>query len=233
MQIVLNHVTRMTTGSRICVAGLESGTLRHIRPITRRTHLLTRTLLRSNGGPFGPGALVDVGAARHEPHPPETEDYWVDRDAARRVRDLDAGEYWDVLSRVSVATVGEAFGGALAEIRPGKFAVPAGQGVRSLGVVRLHDPELHVRWDNLYLHADVDGGEARLRVTDVRFYDPDHKAIKRGVVTDVNGRLAHDEPVLTMVGLARAMPDEQSGLSLHWVQVNGLCLAERAVSDVP
>jgi hypothetical protein len=233
MQIVLNHVTRMTTQSRICVAGIEPRSAVHVRPITPRSHLLTRSLLRENGGPFGPGALVDLGDARHDPHPPESEDHWIDRDAVRRIRDLGDDEYWDLLDRASVGSVRAAFGEVMEEIRPGKFAVPRGRGSRSLGVVDLDRAELHIRFDNLYLHADVDDREARLRVTDVRFYEPDHETVKRDVVSDVSDRLRDGEPLLTMVGLARAMPDPQSGRDLHWLQINGLCLQGKAASDVP
>ena len=62
MQIVINHVTRMDP-PRICVAGIEPDRLRHIRPVTPPTDLITRRLLREHDGPFGPGALVDTTTA--------------------------------------------------------------------------------------------------------------------------------------------------------------------------
>jgi hypothetical protein len=36
-----------------------------------------------------------------------------------------------------------------------------------------------------------------------------------------------------MLGLARALYDEDAGECLHWVQCNGLCLADQAVADLP
>ena len=128
MRIVVNHVTRMT-GSRICVAGIDTVTYRHVRPVTGPRNPLTRELLRDNGGPFGAGALVDIG-------------------------------------------------------------------------------------------------------TDVRFYTAD-LAIKRDVVKDVNRRLATGTRVYAMLGLARAIRDEAAGQDLHWLMANGLCLADRAVGDLP
>jgi hypothetical protein len=41
------------TGSRICVAGIDTKTYRHVRPVTPPSDPLTRALLRENGGPFG------------------------------------------------------------------------------------------------------------------------------------------------------------------------------------
>lgn len=73
---------------------------------------------------------------------------------------------------------------------------------------------------------------AELRVTDVRFYETDHKTVKHAFVDDVNRRLAASERVYAMLGLARAMHDDDGG-NVHWLMANGLCLADRAVSDVP
>lgn len=73
MQVVINHVTRMSS-PRICVAGVDRATSEHVRPTTGRSDPITRDLLRENGGPFGMGALVDLGSVTAEPSPPETED---------------------------------------------------------------------------------------------------------------------------------------------------------------
>jgi hypothetical protein len=63
VQIVVNHLTRMR-GERICVAGIDMQTGEHVRPTTSAAAPLTRRLLRSNGGPFEVGAVVDLGSAR-------------------------------------------------------------------------------------------------------------------------------------------------------------------------
>jgi hypothetical protein len=92
MRIIVNHVTRMT-GSRICVAGLDAATLQHIRPVTPATDLITRTLLRENGGPFGAGALVDLGGVVACPNAPETEDHRFATVQARHIEDLSDDVY--------------------------------------------------------------------------------------------------------------------------------------------
>lgn len=233
MQIILNHVTRMGT-SRICVAGVDPASLSHIRPVTDHNHQLTRALLREHGGPFRPGALVDVGTATPSPTPPQTEDYRIARAHARRIRDLDHGEYWDILSSISVPSFAEAFGPSIVSPFPNKLAVPPDSGWRSLAVMQFNQVELHVQQDRLYLHAeDVNGVAARLRVTDVRFYEPDHQTLRMNVVEDTRRRLADGEPLRTMVGLTRASARGEDEQKLHWVQVNGLCLLQSPVPDVP
>jgi len=136
LQIIVNHVTRMTS-PRICVAGVNAETFDHVRPTTPATDLITRTLLRENAGPFGVGALVDLGPVRAKPSAPETEDHLFATANARGVEDLTDDEYLEVLQNVSAPTIQDAFGPELERVNPGKYAVAAGAGTRSLAVVRL------------------------------------------------------------------------------------------------
>ena len=103
-----------------------------------------------------------------------------------------------LLDKVSDDDIPSAFGADLVEVRPRKLAVPAGRGSRSLAVVPLLDPELRIKFGNLYLKLDRPSPPAELRVTDVRFYEADHKTIKRAVVEDVNRRMAARERVYAM-----------------------------------
>lgn len=232
MQIIVNHVTRMTSGSRICVAGIDAATLQHVRPVTPPTDPIMRMLLRENGGPFGAGALVDLGSVVACPNAPETEDHRFATSQARRVEDLRDDAYLELLDQVSDNDVATAFGADLVEVRPRKLAIPAGRGTRSLAVVPVLHPELHVKFGKLYLKLDPPNLPAELRVTDVRFYEADHRTVKSAVVNDVNRRMAAGERVHAMLGLARAMHDADAG-NVHWLMANGLCLADRAVGDTP
>jgi hypothetical protein len=220
------------TGSRICVAGIDTTTYRHVRPVTPRGEVLTRTLLRENGGPFGAGAIVDIGSVAARPNAPETEDHEFDMTSATRVGDVGEDAYLELLGAIGEAGIEAAFGSALVEVRPGKFAVPAGCGERSLAVVPVSGPELRLRSDKLYLRLNGSAASADLRVTDVRFYTAD-LTIRRDVVDDVNRRLATGTRAYAMVGLARAIRDHSTKQDLHWLMANGLCLADRAVGDVP
>lgn len=226
VRIVINHLTRMS-GERICVAGIDPRTLKHIRPVTPPDDLMTRRMLRSNGGPFGIGAVIEMGALRACPSPPETEDHRYATSQASWREDLDGDAYLDLLERVSDTDAATAFGSSLQEIRPSKFAVPAGRGDRSLAVVPASGARLSIEFKKLYLHL----GPATLRVTDVRFYRPD-LTVRGTVVKDVNRRLRLGTPAYAMLGLARAIDDEAAGL-VHWLMANGICLADHPARETP
>jgi hypothetical protein len=84
MRIVVNHVTRMTA-PRICVAGVDPKALEDVRPTTTANNPITRELPREEGGPFGIGAVVELGSTQRVSTPPETEDHKVqDRECATR-----------------------------------------------------------------------------------------------------------------------------------------------------
>src|ERR1700677_1085429 len=123
------------TGPRICVAGIDTATYRHVRPVTPPGDLLTRVLLRENGGPFGAGALVNIGSVAACPNAPEMEDHEFDMTCAKRVSDVGEAAYLELLGVIGEADIQAAFGSELVEVRPRKFAVPADRGERSLAVV--------------------------------------------------------------------------------------------------
>jgi hypothetical protein len=232
MRIVVNHLTRMHTKSRICIAGVDPATFEHVRPVTPSNELLTRELLRENGGPFGVGALIELGEVEPRPNPPETEDHSFTLSQARAVEDLESDVYLELLREIGVEDLSAGFGGELYEVRPGKFAVPAGEGQRSLAVMKLEQGELRTAFGNLYLDLDEPHEHAVVRVTDVRFYEPDHQTVKRSVVEDVNARLASGVEAHLMLGLARPLTDAEAG-EVQWLMANGLCLADKPVGDEP
>jgi hypothetical protein len=191
MQIVLNHVTRMRT-PRICVAGIEPESLMHVRPTTPKTDLITRHLLRAEGGPFGPGALVDLGDVAPEGERPEVEDHRFATKQVRHIEDLTDEEYLAILDSVARGSIEAAFGSDLREIRATKFAMPAGCGERSLAVLSVEAARLRVEWGKLYLYLGAGNTEAKLQVTDVRFYDPDDFSLRPRLVAGVNQRLSRE-----------------------------------------
>jgi hypothetical protein len=232
--IVVNHVTRMAA-PRICVAGIDPKTLEHVRPTTPQTDLVTRTLLREEGGPFGMGAVVDLGEVVPGPSPPETEDHSFKTAAARHVDDMAGDEFLELLDRVSEPDLASALGPALERVG-WKYAVQRGRGELSLAVVRArHRPELSVddRYGKLQLRLDDVDPPTYLPVTDVRFFEKDHETIKTRVVQDVRRRLDHGVDAFLMVGLARAYRATNDDRERHWLQLNGLCLADDPTGDVP
>ena len=70
MRIIVTDLTRMREG-HICVAGIDLTTGERARPVGER---LGAALLRTNGGPFDVGAIVELGPCRPAGSAPEVED---------------------------------------------------------------------------------------------------------------------------------------------------------------
>jgi hypothetical protein len=73
---------------------------------------------------------------------------------------------------------------------------------------------------------------ADLPVNDIRFFKDD-QTVKRGAVEDVNRRLRRGVEAFLMLGLTRQWSKPGETHERHWLQLNGLCLADRPVGDVP
>jgi hypothetical protein len=222
------------TGSRICVAGIDTATYRHVRPVTPPGDLLTRVLLREKGGPFGAGALVDVGSVVACPSAPEMEDHAFDMMRARRVSDVDETAYLELLTVMRAADLGSAFGSELERVGR-TYAVEPGNGGSSLAVLRAESrPVLEVNgFGELRLWYNDAEPPAYLSVKDVRFFEDDNETIKRRAVEDVNRRLRRGVDAFLMLGLTRPWLKPGETHERHWLQLNGLCLADRAVGDLP
>ena len=222
---------------RICIAGLDSDTGVHIRPTTPRDDLITRELLRENGGPLTFGTEVELGEVYPAGSPPEMEDHQFETEALRHVRDLSGDEFLELLEQAQSENLEDAFGPALTRRTPWKYAVDAGEGTASLAVVRCQSapsldidttfgPKLQLTW------RDPEP-QTYLPVTDLRFYDADQKTIKEQVVTDVAVRLGMGVGCLVMLGLARPWLRPGDDAERHWLQLNGLVLEDSPVGDLP
>jgi len=234
MRIVVNHITRMSVPP-ICVAGINADTLGHVRPTTPSTDPITRRLLRHEGGAFRIGAVVDLGSVRSEPSPPETEDHRFETARVRHVTDLQHDEFLALLDGVSSDTLEEGFGPELERVG-WKYAVEAGQGLRSLAVIKARrrlSLEIDSRYGRLQVRLNDVQPPTYLPVTDVRFFEPDHTTVRRDVVDDVAHRLRSGVNVFLMLGLARPFQASGDDRDRHWLQLNGLVLADRPVGDVP
>ena len=204
-------------------------------PTTPAYDPITRPLLRGEGGVFRIGSVVDLGAVTPEPTPPENEDHRFRTDRARHVEDLSAKEFVGVLEEVAAPDLEEAFGPALERVR-WKYAVEPGHGERSLAVVKARSqPRLEIddRYGNLQLRFDDPEPPTYLRVTDIRFYEPDQSTIRQPIVDDVAARLRSGVDTFLMLGLGRAHQVSNDDRERHWLQLNGLVLVDRPVGDVP
>lgn len=233
MRFVVSHLTRMDA-PRICVAGIEHDTGQHVRPTTGRTNPLTRRLLAEEHGPFALGALVDLGEVSPNPGPPEMEDhlFWPDR--AQIVGRLSPNRYLELLRSNASHSLRAIFGKQL-ERHSWSYAVEKGCGKTSLGILQVkRKPDIQIdRYGKLRLRLPLPGRPAYLPVTDLRFVETDHQTIKADVVDDVRTRMKRDVEVLLMLGLARAFLKEGDDRERHWLQVNGICMADRPLGDRP
>ncbi len=222
------------TGSRICVAGIETATYRHVRPVTLPGDPLTRVLLRENGGPFGAGALVDIGRVVAVPNAPEMEDHRFDVTRAKRVGDIAGETYLELLGAIERRDIRAAFGPELERVGR-TYAVEPGCGSRSLAVLRAkRRPAFEINeYGELRLWYNDVEPPAYLSVKDVRLFEDDQKTIKTSVVDDISRRLRRGVEVFLMLGLTRPWLKPGESHERHWLQLNGICLADRAVGDVP
>lgn len=233
MEVVINHLTRMR-GERICVAGVDWDTASHVRPVTTAGDPLTRRLLRSRGGLFEIGALVDLGEVTAVGEAPEVEDHRFSPQDAQYVRTLTPGDYLRLLDIMSSSSLEEGFGPDLERVGRWKYAVPTGKGERSLVVVRANSrcrisvDDKFERPKVSFKFANVDP-PAFVPVTDLRFFY-DQAVIRHEVVTDVDRRLRRGTDAFIMFGLGRPWDDDPDH---HWLQVNGICLADKPLGDSP
>jgi hypothetical protein len=225
-RIVINHLTRRLS-PRICVAGIETETETHLRPVTIPEEPLTRDLLVQVGGPLQVGATLELGPTRAQPEPPEIEDHLVDPSRMSNEGLLGADEYLDLIDRVSHRSLHSAFGMAL-QRRGRSFAVDAGKGKCSLACVRPRkQPTLEVDgFGKLRLVLNDTLDTAYIGVTDLRFYEEDQHTVCSEVFADVHRRILRGVGVWIMFGLARAWQADSDDTERHWLQVNGICLED-------
>jgi len=234
MQIVVNHVTRMSA-PRICVAGIDQERLEHVRPTTPPSDAITRALLREQGGPFGMAAVVELGHTRPAATAPEVEDHQFETAQAHHIEDMHGDEFLDLLDVVSAPDLAAAFGPDLKRVG-WKYALDAGRGRCSLAVLRA-EQRLHIEVDERYGRLQVRFDDVEpptyLPVTDIRFYEPDQKTIRTSVVENVRARLRRDVDAFLMLGVARAYRARDDDRERHWLQLNGICLADRPTGKTP
>ena len=218
---------------RICVAGIDTENWTHVRPVTPRDDLLTRALLAEEGGPLAVGAIVDIGEPTPVPSPPETEDHEISTADIDFVRMAEGSTYLDVLANMADADLETAFGSDL-DRHGWTYTVDVDAGKCSLAVVKAQRrPSIEVdKYDKLTLRFNDPEKPAYLRVTDVRFAEPDHETIKKEAVLDVDRRLKRGVGVFVMFGLSRPFGPGGSE-ELHWLQVNGLCLEDKPIGADP
>src|ERR1700686_2756618 len=213
VQIVVNHLTRMTKGY-ICVGGVDVETGNHIRPVLGRR--LTAELLTMKGGMFEIGARVDLGHVTDVGHPPETEDHAFDP-AEAAIRDyLPPAEFWRLLLEKAENSLATIFGPALTQ-RRSSCTVELGQGAGSLGVLRPESASIEVNnFGKLRLLMSDRQFNVDLSLADLRLYDGNYEP-DEGLVADISARIGRGVPTLVSVGLTRAWRKSNDTTERHWL----------------
>lgn len=221
---------------RICVAGVDLESKKHVRPVVGRGAQLDRRLLVDADGPLELGAVIELRTAKARPDRPEVEDVQVDpSDLVKRER-LDGEEYMSLIDQVSETDLESAFGPDLLR-REWKYAVDVGEGMCSLGCVRAQRrPALEIsdKYERrLQLRFNDAARPAYVPVNDLRFYEADHRTLKRAPIEDAQARLRRGVGVWIMFGLARPFRARGDDEERHWLQVNGLCLEDSPLGSLP
>ena len=226
MRIIVNHLTRMQPGY-ICVAGVDTSTMRHVRPVLRYGRLTT-DLLKPNGGPLDIGSVVDLGPTTCAGRAPELEDHRFEPTRARWLFDAEPGDYWDLLDEIARKDLEEIFGPAL-ELWDDSGTVEVGEGRASLGCLKPEEqPWLYadhrgtVRMVLHHLMPSVD-----LAVADLRLYERDHRTPRQDLVADIQSRLKTGVETILSVGLTRPWRKRGDDVERHWLQVNNIHLRDR------
>jgi hypothetical protein len=228
MVITISHLTRMRP-PYICAAGLYDKYA--VRAVTAGQ--LHKRLLRSNGGPFAIGAVVDLGVVKDVGSPPELEDCSFNPASAKYVAMEDGRTFWKRLEQVAQPTLDSIFGDDLVKRGRWSCAVNPGCGAASLGCLKVFGtPQISIR--GLDSHVMRSGlrlaitdpffGKLDLGITDVRFFEEDFITVNETVVESAQTRIDSGVRLLLSVGLTRATvpPDNP----VHWLQVNNLHLED-------
>lgn len=191
-------------------------------------------MLKSNGGPFDVGVVVDLGHVTPEGVAPEVEDHRFSQRQARFIEQMDSTEFWGLLAQVSEGRLRSIFGPELKR-QGGGAATDEGCGEASLGcLVPFKAPQILVDdWGRLRMNVeDAEFQPFNLSVTDVRFYGDDLATVDHSIVHRVQRRIDGGVPLLLSVGLTRPWQKPGDSVRRHWLQVNNLHFEDSPIGDV-
>lgn len=221
MRIVVNHLTRMEAGY-ICVAGWDWERGAHVRPVTEGKRLETY-LLRSQGGPFELGAILELKGVRYVGRAPEVEDHDFQPPLVRHLGRLEGPRFWKLLNACARTSLVDIFGDDL-EIDGRGCTVEVGGGKASLGCLLLcARPQLKINQFGR-LRMGITDGElfVELSVTDIRLYEDDHKTPIAGKVEALRKKIAAGVDLIVGVGLTRPFRKQDGCDPRHYLQVTNV-----------
>jgi len=220
--VVITDLTRMKP-PRVCVGGYFLDEKTCVRPVIPHEGI-TEEFLFSNGAlVIKPFAVVEFDFIRHIPDPPHTEDWEIDPDYHRLIREqLLKDEQKEFLKRLveKDQSISMIFGSNLHRDN-GTPYVLYGEGERSLGTIRPKDvqyvkyaPNSSGKWDYriTFIGHDEGNDAFNLPITDLAYrnYCDHERSVKRvdpkAITLHLKTRFNHMETYFR-VGLARRFPN--------------------------
>ena len=161
------------------------------------------------------------------------EDRQFNPEVAKATRHLGPSEFWQRLKASQSTHFREIFGDEFYQPASGNAALPEGSGTGSLGFIApVTEPKLTIRdyQNGPRLRIQVTDGELDLdaAVTDIRFFSTEGEPRKE-TVQSVNGRIQAGAECVLSVGVGHPYPPSEPQ---HWLQVNGIHLADDPLWDV-
>ncbi len=159
--------------------------------------------------------------------PPEVEDCLFDPTESSADEKMQAPNFWSLLRDVAQHGLEELFGSAL-ERQSSTFAVAVDTGNASLGcLIPPKSLKLEVNaYDKVRLSMGAGQDTVNLPVTDLRFYEHDHKTPRRNKVQELNRRIRAGVGTILSVGLTRRWLKPGDSTPKHWLQVNNIHLED-------
>jgi hypothetical protein len=220
MRLLVTDFTRMAAG-HICVAGIDFDTGRTVRPVLDGR--LPASLASTKGGRFDIRRIVDIGPARFDGWPPETEDHRFDPASCRHERTITGEAFLDRLRAIAEEGL-DGFGPGLVEMGRGGRASAIGAGQRSLVVVRATEPPSVYLGERGTIRARL-GDHLDLSVTDIRLFDNDFQTPSTTKLDWLRRQLAKPGELFLSLGLSRPFRRSWDDAPRHWLQLNNLHLA--------
>jgi hypothetical protein len=199
-------------GDHICVAGyLRDGTC--IRPLFRWKPLTESWVWQKGSVVIRPYTEVELDLLEHKPHPPHSEDWWIDPTYYRLVRILKPDQRTALLQKIEDSSIESIFGAPIHQ-ENGWF-IHAGQGTRSLGTIKVTTIERvgyaampDGRWDYRIAFTDGVQTQYKLAVTDLAFrcyldYARQHEGRPPDKAAEHLTTFLHGATVYLRIGLAR------------------------------
>ncbi|MBM4274657.1 MAG: hypothetical protein FJ134_09410 [Deltaproteobacteria bacterium] len=229
---MINHLTRMSRGF-ICVAGINTDTGEHIRPILRSGNL-TEKFLVINGGPFDIGSIIKLERFFSRPDPPHTEDLLVPRLHITLTGVAPPEAFWKKLTEVSKFTLQEIFGEEMLHVGKSRYGAYPGKGRVSLGCLRLaKKPSIYIdtSFDKPRIRMSFSDGklECDAPVTDLRLYHIDNFSPNYQLIEKMNEHVLKSSDLILSLGLSRPFSRSPEFDPVNWLQVNNIHFIEKPI----